>query len=138
MQDQILSVWHKPYMPKRVPKTPEMAEKAVLIGQRICQIREQKGYTQLTLAAKVKVTPGAIGQYETGRNLPRMKILERLAVELDVSTEWLMTGDDPGESVKAHTTTERDALVIIRSIPVDLHEAALAMLRGLAEKKPEK
>ena len=125
-------------MAKRIPLTPELAAKALLIGARIRAERDKNGYTQAKLALKIGKTSGAIGQYETGRNLPNMQTLERLAKELSVTTEWLMTGDDPGEEIKAHTTSERDALHILREIPTDLHEAALAMLRGLTKTKEKK
>lgn len=116
-----------------------MAEKAQLIGERIKTLRKQKGFSQAKLAVKVDKTAGAIGQYETGRNLPTIQVLERLAAEFAVSTEWLMTGEEPDEVIKAQTTTERDILKLIRSIGSEKHETILAMLRGISlEKKPDK
>jgi transcriptional regulator with XRE-family HTH domain len=128
------SAVYKLVMAKRVPLTPQMAEKAQSVGQRIRAAREQKGYTQAKLAAKIGKTPGAVTQYELGYNLPKIEVLERLAAELDVTTEWLMTGGVPEEEVKAQTTAERDALKLLRAIPIQYHEAALAMLKGLTEK----
>ena len=134
-EDRANDIWHKIGMAKRTPKSDVDKTRALLIGSRIRQLREQKQYTQQELADKVGLTSGAIGQYETGRNLPRFKRLERLAAEFGVTTEWLMTGDDPEETEKAQTTAEREALHLLRAIPVNNHDAALAMLRGLAHPK---
>jgi transcriptional regulator with XRE-family HTH domain len=123
-------------MTQRKPLKPSDLNRAKLIGLRIKSLREQKGYTQLEIGRKVGVTPGAIGQYETARHLPRVRILERIAMEFDVKLEWLMTGEDPEEQIKAQTTTEKEALKLIRAIPTKDHEALLAMLQGLA--KPAK
>lgn len=77
------------------------------------------------------ITAGAVAQYETGRNLPKLMRLERIALVLDVTTEWLLTGDEPEELVKAQTKSEESALRLIRALPAEHQATALAMLEGL-------
>lgn len=116
----------------------ERNPKAIAVGRRIAIAREQKGYSQVTLAAMVGVTDGAIAQYETGRNLPKLSRLERIAVALDVSPEWLLTGNEPDELVRAQTKTEAEMLRLIRALPAEQQDLALAMLEGLAAKVAKK
>ncbi len=80
----------------------------------------------------IGVTKGAVGQYEIGFTSPRQHRLERLADVLNVTIEWLLTGDDPDEKVRAQTVNEQAALRLIRALPVEKQTAALAMLQGLA------
>ena len=62
--------------------------------------------------------------------MPKYETLERLAAELGSTTEWLMGGEENEELSKVHTTTERDALTILRAIPSDQHSLALQILKG--------
>ncbi|MDQ1079716.1 helix-turn-helix domain-containing protein [Pseudoroseomonas cervicalis] len=112
--------------------------KALAIGRRIAAKREQIGYSQAELAARIGVTDGAIGQYETGRAVPRINRLERIAVELETSTDWLLTGGEGEEQAKAQTKAELEALLLIRSLAADRQDAALAMLQGLVDRIPRK
>lgn len=122
------------YRPMAKPRemNSEQKEKALAVGQRIALAREQKGYTQASLAAKVGITSGAVAQYETGRNLPKPRNAEKIAAECGVSVEWLWEGDKAGGRMEARTTAERDALAAIRDLPSDMQEAAVAQLRALA------
>lgn len=119
-------------MAKQREMTPEQKEKALAVGHRIAHAREQKGYTQAYLAAKVGITSGAVAQYETGRNLPKPRNAEKIAAECGVSVEWLWEGDKVGGRMEARTTAERDALAAIRDLPADMQEAAVAQIRALA------
>ena len=115
-------------MPK---KSMSVTNRALAIGRRIAERRERIGNTQAELAAKVGKTTGAIGQYETGRAIPRFPTLEQIALALQVSTGWLLHGDDPEETARAQTAAELEALELIRSLSSRDQGPALAMLRGL-------
>lgn len=78
------------------------------------------------------VTKGAVGQYEIGLATPRPKRFERLAEVLGVTVEWLLTGNEPEQKVRAQTVNELAALELLRAIPHDKQGSALAMLQGLA------
>jgi transcriptional regulator with XRE-family HTH domain len=122
-------------MPKAQSTPPLRNPKALAVGRRIAEKREQKGYTQAQLAARIDVTDGAVTQYETGRSIPRNTRLERIALELNTSVGYLLAGDDPEEQSKAQTKEELEALVILRSLSVPEQQAAMAMLVGLANRK---
>lgn len=70
------------------------------IGSRIAALREGKGWTQLDLAYKAKVSPSSISRWERGI-LPPMRELIRLAGILGVDATKLIEGDEPDESQSA-------------------------------------
>jgi transcriptional regulator with XRE-family HTH domain len=123
------AMWHAVAMPK--PRTPPNA-KAIQIGRRIATAREKLRMSQDEMARMLKVSKGAVGQWEIAYTLPRPARMKRLADVLGVSMEWLLTGDEPEEKVRAQTVTELAVLQIVRSLPPEKQAAALAMLRGLA------
>lgn len=55
-----------------------------LLGQRIKEIRKQKGYNQSQLAEIVEVDPKHLSRIESGVNFPSLVLLDKMAVELDV------------------------------------------------------
>jgi transcriptional regulator with XRE-family HTH domain len=112
-------------------KPSTVSERALAIGHRIRAKRERIGNTQAELAAKVKITTGAIGQYETGKATPRFPTLERIALALQVSTGWLLHGDDPEERAKAQTAAELETLELIRQLPGPMQPVATAAIRGI-------
>ena len=60
------------------------------IGDRIKELRKEKGMTQKELANAMGVTASMIGQYETGIRIPKYETLERVAKALSISVETLM------------------------------------------------
>ncbi|PYN45333.1 MAG: XRE family transcriptional regulator [Candidatus Rokuibacteriota bacterium] len=63
-------------------------------GATIRRLREEKGWTQETLAARAKVTQGYIAQLETGTRLRlSLEVADRLARALGVSVVALVKGD---------------------------------------------
>lgn len=111
---------------------PPPSPRAIAFGRRLAEAREKIECSQETLARMLGVTKGLIGQYEIGYTTPRAQKLSQLAGLLNVTVEYLLTGDDPDEKARAQTTTELAALNLLRAIPPDKHGAALAMLQGLA------
>lgn len=61
-------------------------------GKFLCQLRKEKGLTQLQLAEKLNVTDKAISRWETGKNYPDIEIFESLSNILDVSVSELLEG----------------------------------------------
>lgn len=112
--------------------------KGIAIGARIRVAREQKGYSQDELAAKLGVTKGLVSQYEGGITMPPSKRFSRLAEVLSVSEGWLLTGDDPDETNTAQTKAEQLSLHIFRSIPMEHQAAAHAILAAFAANMTKK
>jgi transcriptional regulator with XRE-family HTH domain len=68
-------------------------------AKRLAALLEERGMTQLELAARVGVTRAAMSRYVSGDREPRFVTLVRIAEELDVSIEELVPSEgDPVQS----------------------------------------
>lgn len=65
----------------------------ILCGDRLRQAREALGYSQAELAAKLGVSRGMVGHYETGLRVPSNEVAEAMATTLGVPLSWLEGGD---------------------------------------------
>lgn len=63
-----------------------------MLGARIAALRREAGLSQAELAARLQVSPSALGMYEQERREPSMETLVRLSRELGVTTDYLLTG----------------------------------------------
>ena len=63
-----------------------------MLGERIALLRRIRGLSQAQLANLLKISPSAMGMYEQGRREPPVQILIGLSRALDVSTDFLLTG----------------------------------------------
>ena len=63
-----------------------------MLGARIAALRRERGFSQGELARRLQISPSAMGMYEQGRREPSAQILVALARELEVSTDYLLTG----------------------------------------------
>lgn len=71
------------------------------IGNRISKARKLRDLTGLELGKLLGVKQSVISQWETGsRSRPRIDTLKRIAEALDISLDWLTTGD--GEMEKSY------------------------------------
>jgi len=71
------------------------------IGARIKSLRKQKGWIQKELAHKLRVTLTHLNKYESGRHLPPVDKLVLIADLLDVTVDFLLTGES-GEKHDIH------------------------------------
>jgi len=105
---------------------PERNHESTL-GARLRKRRKELGWTQTELAEKVKTSQAVIQKIENGKSL-RPRILEELAIAMQVKPAWLMFGveeageltDDAIELARAwarlkepHRTAMREAIVRI-------------------------
>ena len=63
-----------------------------MMGSRIAALRRERGLSQAELAAAIRVSPSALGMYEQGRREPSADTMVALARALDVTTDFLLTG----------------------------------------------
>lgn len=63
-----------------------------MLGRRISALRRQRGLSQAELAKRLGISASAMGMYEQGRREPSANILVGLAKELQVTTDFLLTG----------------------------------------------
>lgn len=59
-------------------------------GNRIAELREQRGWTQEYLAALLKITRAALSHYEKNRRKPDFETLTQLADLFQVSVDYLI------------------------------------------------
>ena len=59
----------------------------------IKKLREQKGITQMQLAAALKVSRGRVAMWETGRAYPRAEMLPTIAQLLGCTLDDLYKGE---------------------------------------------
>jgi transcriptional regulator with XRE-family HTH domain len=92
--------------------------KAKSFGERLKQIRLQKGLSQSELAEAVGVHYSHIGKYERNQSRPYVETLTKLAEALSISADFLLEG------------VEEDAVV------ADFEDAELLKMFKEAEKLP--
>lgn len=63
---------------------------ALTAGQRIAQLRKQRGMTQRELAEQLHVTNKAVSKWETGKNFPDLALLQPLAELLGTTVSGLL------------------------------------------------
>lgn len=69
------------------------------VNERIKQLRIDNNLTQSELAEKVGLTYVQIGRYEKSKSNPSADVLQKLAIALNTSTDYLMNGES--EQVEA-------------------------------------
>ncbi|GAA5040145.1 transcriptional regulator [Marivirga lumbricoides] len=62
----------------------------VSIGERITQLRKQKGWSQDELAKRIESSRVMIGKYERSDNSPSIEVIVKLAKAFDVSVDFLL------------------------------------------------
>ena len=62
------------------------------LGMRVRYLREQKGMTLEDLAFEANVNKNYLSDLERGNRNPTVKILERIALALEISLEGLFKG----------------------------------------------
>ena len=63
------------------------------VGRRITERRKSLGWTQEELAEKAELTPQFVSYAESGKRAMRPENLLKLSKALNVSTDYLLTGD---------------------------------------------
>ncbi len=67
-----------------------------MLGPRIAALRCQAGLSQAELAARLKISPSAVGMYEQGRREPSLETLVRIGEVFGVTTDYLLKGEAGG------------------------------------------
>ena len=69
---------------------------SIKIGNFIMEKRKSLGMTQQQLADKLNVSFQAISKWENGTTYPNIEILKDLAIELNVSVDEILAGNEKG------------------------------------------
>ncbi len=87
-------------------------------GENLKNVREQKGYTQQTLADHLYVTRQAVSRWEGGSRYPDLMTAKKMAQFLEVSLDELLTDDDMKLYAEKNTiienpTAKRGQLILL-------------------------
>ena len=71
-----------------------------VFGNRLKELRKNKGYTQQELAKLIGISASSIGMYEQGRREPENAVLSRICQVLDTTTDYLIgfSSDTPAKN----------------------------------------
>ena len=67
-------------------------------GERLREIRDEKGWSQTQLAQKLKTTKQMISCYELNQRSPRIELVQKYAKALNVPVDYLL-GDTEAEAI---------------------------------------
>lgn len=62
------------------------------VNQRIVELRNYLGLTQIDFANMINATQATIWRLETGKSIPRQKTLSDIINKFHVNREWLING----------------------------------------------
>jgi transcriptional regulator with XRE-family HTH domain len=91
-------------------------------------LRKAKGWTQHELASKLELHKTHVSKFELGIIRPSLDVLKRLAHVFEVSTDYLLFGDEP-------EFDEQAILSRIRMLSTPERKMLLAMLEGVVMHK---
>lgn len=108
------------------------------LGQRIRDARLAKGWIQRDLAARLRVQPQTVSNWEGGRSVPRLDTFDLLSRELGVSLHVLrgvspplLAGEELLEEIRR---TLREGLVAMEDRLLGLLERQSALLEKIEER----
>lgn len=93
------------------PKRPEIVRAD--LGERIRQLRRERGLTQAQLAAALNVTKNAVTNWESGASRPDLSLLPLLCAQLGISCDELLGRTAPASRI---TKQEREHLLLYRRL----------------------
>ena len=87
----------------------------VEFGEKVKQIREEKGMTQQTLAEKLYVTRQAVSRWECGVRHPDLLTAKKIAKLLDVSLDELLSGEELQKNIEKEPVLEQPVENIVQT-----------------------
>lgn len=100
-------------------------------GERLRELRLRRGWSQPDLAQRLDVSNAAVGFWEIGVSRPRADAIVKLAVLLDTTPEFLLSGEE-GAPLSADAPAPADIAELLAV--VDETERVTARLRRAADK----
>lgn len=88
----------------------------VEFGEKLKQIREERGMTQQTLAEKLYVTRQAVSRWECGARYPDLLTAKKIATILDISLDELLSGEELKENVEKEPILARPIENIMQTV----------------------
>lgn len=103
-------------------------------GERVKQLRKDKGWTQKELGNKIGVTYAQLNKYEGGTNAPPLDKLQTLASALETSIDYLVTGN-LAEGMPIHNTRLIQRFQELEGFNPDDQETVIKLIDALIVKR---
>ena len=103
------------------------------LGERIRTLRRERGLTQHDLAEKAEVDSKYIGQIERAETNPTIKLIARIAEELNVSLAELFTFPPEKYVVKKEEFENIKISDLIKDKPAEIQQLILKAIKALAQ-----
>lgn len=117
---------------------PESRRK-VFRPDRLRLIREQRGLTQEELATRLGIKANQENRYENSKSEPLPDLITRMAVELDVTTDYLLgLSDIPNGNIGIEDLTDQEKLIINSYRAGDYESLMRRMLDRMKAKQQDK
>lgn len=91
-----------------------------MVADRIKALREERGYTQVTLAKQLGITRSSVNAWEQGISIPSTQYIVELAHIFKVSTDYLLC-EDRSASVSLEGLSDKD-IQLVHTIVSHLRE----------------
>lgn len=106
------------------------------LGERVKYLRKENKLSQSKLSEETNISRSNISKIENNNLNPTAKSIVALAKFFDVTTDWLLTGEEPaiekgGENVYELSEDEADFIEKVRQIP----KTELKQVRGMLDLK---
>ena len=93
---------------KLYPGYDDVEIKPTSFGERLRQIRKERGETQDEFASIIETSKQVLSRYESGQRVPKISLAEKYAKALGVSVDYLMGKDVPQEAAFDSVCTQSD------------------------------
>lgn len=106
-----------------------------MFADRLKELRNDARMTQRQLAAKARLSPGAIALYELGRRSPNLDMVVNLSRMFDVSTDYLLGRTeikDPAE-VRGKIVMDLEGLTVGSVLKLEQYKNYLMLEQSLEE-----
>lgn len=107
--------------------------------ERIKLARERADLNQSDLAGLMGITPQAVQNWEYGKTAPKLSRLKKLAQVLEVSEEWLITGQGAINKKVINSAddqkTEDEIISILSQLDGQRREDAISLLKSMLKQQ---
>ena len=102
-------------------------------GRRLKELRKQNKWTQKELAAKLDIRFGQLNKYECGLNAPPLEKLMQMSSLLNVTVDFLLTGENPDDT-PLHNTRLLERFKAIQVFDREDQEAVIKLIDAMIVK----
>ena len=102
-------------------------------GRRLKRARKQKSWTQKEFAQKLDIRFGQLNKYESGLNAPPLATLIQMAEILNVTVDFLLTGEKPDQA-PLHNTRLLERFRVLQELKKEDQEAVIKLIDAMIVK----